>query len=71
MGRLTRQWYWICPTCGKIVQFFSRKSAAAYPGLCPNCFGARMKLRSVTGEPDPYSGYVPVSECQKVAAATF
>jgi len=54
-----KQFVLICPRCGKLIQFFFRESAEAYGKSCPQCF-SQLRLRVVSGVPDPKTGYVTV-----------
>lgn len=57
--QVERRYLLICPNCKKNIQFFFRESAVAYGKICPQCF-SQLRLRVISGVPDPKTGYITV-----------
>lgn len=49
-----------CPNCKKDVQFFFREAVQATGKPAPQCY-SRLRLRVISGVPDPKTGYVTVA----------
>lgn len=59
MPMTEKQYVLTCSYCGKYVQFFSMEAVKSYGDICPRCY-SRLRLRVISGVPDPKTGFVTV-----------